>query len=215
MRPSRRGLRGDGVRQVTGRRAPDRIEAEDLRVRQRNRDHAILEAQRGQADGVILDVEIARADALGEPGRAQQRRPSRGSRRDVVVGHGQQGLIAPHAAGPLGNGLAGKGVAGSLEIALDLERREAFVADGKRRVVIPLATFPTSQFIGVRHETLDSESSGGPQRRFPPMGTNARARVTNSATTFGTTELLGFSEMRYSCTPNLMFPDPFPELGES
>src|SRR5271163_4865079 len=48
------------------------------------------------------------------------------------------------------------------------------------------------------------------QRRDPagisPMGTNARARVTNSAKTSGTAVLLGFSEVRYSLHPESHVP---------
>ena len=54
-----RGVRGHGIGQVAGRRAADGIESESLCVGQRHRDHAILEAQRGHADGIVLDVEIA------------------------------------------------------------------------------------------------------------------------------------------------------------
>ena len=61
-----RRLRGDGVGQVAGRGAADGLEAEGLRVGQRDRDHAILEAERREADGVVLDVEIGRADALAQ-----------------------------------------------------------------------------------------------------------------------------------------------------
>jgi hypothetical protein len=38
------------------------------------------------------------------------------------------------------------------------------------------------------------------------MGTNARARVTNSAKTSGTTVLLGFCEVRYSLHPESHVP---------
>ena len=92
LEPQARGLGGDGVGQVAGRRATYRVEAEDLRVGQRDRDHAILEAQRGQADGVVLDVEIAGADALGQPRGAKQRRPAGGS--------GRQRSRRARAAGP-------------------------------------------------------------------------------------------------------------------
>ena len=53
-----RGLRRDRVRQVAGRGAADRGEAEGLRVGERDGNDAILEAQRRKADGIVLDVEI-------------------------------------------------------------------------------------------------------------------------------------------------------------
>ncbi len=58
-----RGVRSNGVGKVAGGRAADRIESEGLRIGQCDRDDAIFEAERGHADGVVLDVEIARADA--------------------------------------------------------------------------------------------------------------------------------------------------------
>ena len=55
-----RGVCGDGVGQVSGRRTRDGVEAEGFRLRQRDGDDAVFEAQRGQADGVVLEIEIAR-----------------------------------------------------------------------------------------------------------------------------------------------------------
>ncbi len=54
-----RGMRGHRVGQVAGRGAADCVESEGLRIGQRHGYHAILEAQRGHADGIVLDVEIA------------------------------------------------------------------------------------------------------------------------------------------------------------
>ena len=58
LQPQSRRMRRNRIGQVAGRRTRDRIEAETLRLRQRHGHHAVLKAQRGQADGVILDVEI-------------------------------------------------------------------------------------------------------------------------------------------------------------
>src|SRR5271165_409956 len=85
LEPKPCGLGCDSIGQVAGRGAPDGVETKDLRVRQRDRNDAVLEAERGQADSVVLDVEIAGADALGESGSAEQWRPACGSWRDVVV----------------------------------------------------------------------------------------------------------------------------------
>ena len=72
-----RGLCGDGVGQVAGRRAADRVEAEGLRIGQCDGDDAILEAERRHADGIVLDVEILRANAGAKPRRLHQRRQTR------------------------------------------------------------------------------------------------------------------------------------------
>ena len=92
---------GHGVGQVAGRGAADGVEAERLRVGQRHGDDAILEAQRGDADGVVLDVEIARADALAEArSRTSGVKPT-GSLRLVALGDRQQrACSATCSAGP-------------------------------------------------------------------------------------------------------------------
>ncbi len=59
LQPQARSVCRHRIGQVAGRGAANRIESEGLRIGQRHRDHAILEAQRGHADGVVLDVEIA------------------------------------------------------------------------------------------------------------------------------------------------------------
>src|ERR1700677_1925847 len=57
-----RGSRGDCVGQVAGRGAADGIESEGLGVGQSYGNHAVLEAQGGQTDGVVLEIEIVGAD---------------------------------------------------------------------------------------------------------------------------------------------------------
>jgi len=47
------------------------------------------------------------------------------------------------------------------------------------------------------------------------MGTNARARVTNSAKLLVLRHYWDSAKCDTTCTPNLMFPDPFPDSGES
>ena len=61
-----RGLRGDGVGEVAGGGAADGVEAELARVGEGDGDDAVFEAEGREADGVVLDVEIAGADALAE-----------------------------------------------------------------------------------------------------------------------------------------------------
>ena len=100
-----RRLRGDGVGQVAGRGAADGVEAEGLRVGQRDRDHAVLEAERREADGVVLDVEIVRADALAQIARADQRGEANRKVGLKAFGNGQQRGVAPDVGRALGDGL--------------------------------------------------------------------------------------------------------------
>ena len=107
-----RGLRGDGVREVAGGGAADRVEAELARVGQRNGDDAILEAERGKADGVVLDVEAGGADARAEAAGVDQRREADGQIRLKALRHGQQPRVAPDAGGAAGDGIAGEDALG-------------------------------------------------------------------------------------------------------
>ena len=66
-----RGLGRDRVGEVAGRRARNGIESKRARLCQRHGDHAILETERGQADGVVLDAELAGAEFFREVRRAQ------------------------------------------------------------------------------------------------------------------------------------------------
>ncbi len=68
-----RGLGGDGVGEVAGRGAADGGEAEALGVGERDGDDAILEGERREADGVVLDEEVVGADALAEISGADER----------------------------------------------------------------------------------------------------------------------------------------------
>ena len=54
-------LRGDGVRQVSGGGAANRVEPESACRGQGRGYHAILEGERGEADGIILEIEIFNA----------------------------------------------------------------------------------------------------------------------------------------------------------
>ena len=68
-----RSMRGDGIGQISGGRARNRVESEFARVRQRYGNHAVLEAQRRQADGIVLDVEIPRSSGRSTQLRGQVR----------------------------------------------------------------------------------------------------------------------------------------------
>ena len=142
-----RGLGRDRVRQVAGRGARHGIESERARLRQRHRHHAILKAQRGQADRVVLQVEILRAQLLGQTRRLQQRRESGGHGGLVILRQRQQSRIAPHAGRALGDLLAGKAWTDGLVIVENFQRRETIVADRAGLVSPALAAFATAQFV--------------------------------------------------------------------
>ena len=62
----RRGVRRDGVRQVAGRGAGDDLVVELLRLRDRDADDPVLERV-GRVGGVVLDVDLADAEPVGQP----------------------------------------------------------------------------------------------------------------------------------------------------
>ena len=97
-----------GIRQIPGRRTRDSIESKLARLRQCHRNHAILEAQRRQADGIVLDVKILgeRTQALSKMRRLEQRREPYWQSWFKALGEGQKLSVAPHVRGPLGNALA-------------------------------------------------------------------------------------------------------------
>src|SRR6185437_5365773 len=49
-----RGMRGNGIRQISRRRAGNNLKSKRLCLRQRDRYHAVLKAKRRQANGVVL-----------------------------------------------------------------------------------------------------------------------------------------------------------------
>ena len=81
-----RRLRCHRIRQVAGRRTRHRIEPEIAGLGQSHRDHAILETQGGQADGIIFQIEVLRSPLFGQAGRREQRREPRRNARLVVLG---------------------------------------------------------------------------------------------------------------------------------
>jgi len=142
----------NGVRQVAGGGAADGVEAKGLGIGKGDGDHAIFEAERGHADGVILDVQIAGANLGSESRRLHEWRKAGWSLRNVAIGDWQQRPVAPHVQGTLGDGFAGNAGARVLEVVGHLKRGKTFIADGKRLKTIGLAAFPTSQFVSNRHK---------------------------------------------------------------
>src|SRR4030095_11852762 len=67
-----RRLRCDGVREVSCRRTRNCIESEAARLCQCHSDHAILETQRGEAHGIVLDAQPPGAKFPAQMGGAQK-----------------------------------------------------------------------------------------------------------------------------------------------
>ena len=153
-----RGLGGDGVGEVAGRGAADGGEAELLRVGEGDGDDAILEGERREADGVVLDVEIVGADALAEVFGADERGEAYGQIGLEAFGDGQEGGVAPDVGGAGGDVLAGEVAAGGFEVVGDFEGGQAVGAGGERLVAEALAALVALQLIrlstGIIHCTL-------------------------------------------------------------
>src|SRR5207248_8148539 len=62
-----RGVGGNAVRQVTGRRAGQDVEPELERTCGSNRYHAILVGERRMVHGIVLDIQLAEPEPLREP----------------------------------------------------------------------------------------------------------------------------------------------------
>src|SRR5213078_2744555 len=73
-----RGLRSDRVGQIAGRRAADSFEFKAARGGQGRCDNAILERKRREADGVVLDVKIFKAEFFRKMARGEERRAANG-----------------------------------------------------------------------------------------------------------------------------------------
>ena len=72
-----RRVRRDAVGEVPGRGAGEHLEPQLHRARRRHRDDAILVGQRRMVHRIILDVQLADAEPIGEPIAAHQRREAR------------------------------------------------------------------------------------------------------------------------------------------
>ena len=106
------GPRRDRGREVPGRRARQRPEPELLRLRARDRDDAVLEGVRG-VRRVQLEIELAQAERLGEPGRLHERRQAgREPRLDGSL-HRQERSVAPQRRRAGRDGLAGQAWCGA------------------------------------------------------------------------------------------------------
>ena len=146
-----RSLRGDRVREVASRRAADGVKAKDLCIRQRDRNHPVFKAQRGHANGVVLDVKVRRPDTAGQIWRLDQRRPAGRRGRHVGIRNGKQGLVAPHADWACSDRRACYLPLRQIKIDEDFEWGKTLVTDRERLVLKPLAALATSQLVRCCH----------------------------------------------------------------
>ena len=151
LQPQTSRLRRDRVCQIAGGRAAHRLEAKLLRIRQRHRNHAILERQRRKANSVILHVQIVRANPLAQRASPHQRRKAH---RDIwleALGNRQQRSIPPDVERPCGDVGTRKLAlfADDVEIVRNLQRRQAIGAAGKRAIAKSATALIALQLIGL------------------------------------------------------------------
>ena len=122
---------GDRVGEVAGRGAGDRVEAELLGARERDGDDAVLERVR-RVGGLVLDAQLAEAEALGEAVGLHERRPARRQRGAGGTLEREEVGVAPERVRPgLDPALELLGLAVGRAVG-HLERTEAALADVAR-----------------------------------------------------------------------------------
>ena len=152
--PRRAGLRSDGVGEIAGGGAAYRSEAELLGVGERDGDDAVLEGERREADGVVLDEQVSRTNALAKALRADERREAYRQIRLEAVWNRQQTLVPPDVRGPGFNRFAGELAAGGVEVVGDLKRCEAIGASREGAVAVAFAALIALQLVrntGILH----------------------------------------------------------------
>ena len=90
-----RGVRRDAVGEVAGGRTREHVEAEFERAGGGDRHHAILVGERRMVDRVVLDVQLAQAEALGQARAADERREAGVEAGARFTGDRQQLAVAP------------------------------------------------------------------------------------------------------------------------
>ena len=115
-------LRRHCVRQIPRRRASHRFEPKAARIGQRHGNHAILEAQGGEAHGIILDEEPPRSNLVAQPRHAHQRGISDREGGQIPRWQRQQLAIAPEIRRARGDQVARNALADRIVIVGDFER---------------------------------------------------------------------------------------------
>ena len=142
---------GDGVGQVAGRGAGQRLEAELAGATAGHGHDAVLEGP-GGVHRVVLDPQFAHAEFAGQVVGPQQRREAH-LQVDAVLGFDrQQRLVAPDGARPGRDRLAGDDAAHGVVVVGDLHGAEAVVAGVDRFERAGVTAFAAHQGRGVGHD---------------------------------------------------------------
>src|SRR2546429_1432754 len=145
-----RGLRGDGVGQIAGRRAADGGETKAARSGESCGDDAVFERQGREANRVIFEIEIFQAPPRGEFARGNQRCAANGVWPSEVFGKREKLGIAPHVEVAARKILSAGDFLQRVVIVGNFERGEAVFAERAGNVAPGLAAFATSELVKYR-----------------------------------------------------------------
>ena len=129
LQPGGGGVGGDAVGEVARRGAADRREAELARLAQGDGDDAVLERQRREVDGVVLDPQLLDAELVGQAVGPDQRRAADVQADGRLAVEGQQFLVAPHVERAQLDLLAAERLADGVVVVIDFERAEIVGAE--------------------------------------------------------------------------------------
>src|SRR5260370_27871727 len=114
-------------------------------------DDAVLEGERREANGVILEIEILQAPFCGQLARGHQRRAADGVWTSVAFGKREKFGITPHVEVASGESFAADGLLEGIVIVGDFERREAVFAKRAGDIAPGLAAFAAAEFVVNSH----------------------------------------------------------------
>ncbi len=151
--PRVRGVRGDRVREISGRGARGDLEAELERLAERDRNHPILERVRGIAR-VVLDPHVSQPELCCEMVGFDQRRETRTEIDGRITGDRQEIGVTPKRRRAGGDLLAGDRIGDRVIVVCDFEWAEApFACVHGGRVVVATA-LPAPEALDMNHVCL-------------------------------------------------------------
>src|SRR4051794_29047078 len=172
-----RGVGGDGVRQVPGRRAADGSVSELHRLGQRDGDDAVLERVR-RVPGFVLQVQAGKPGLGAEPPGGGGRRPAVTEVDVGVAGGGEQRLVPPQRPRAVLDVGAGELRPEAFLVVERLDRAEALVTDRAHLGRVPgLADLTPQSFQVTRHGVLLTS----PRRAVPETEEARRLRKSRRA----------------------------------
>src|SRR5690349_17697125 len=145
------GVSRHGVRQVAGRRAGHRFEAELTRACEGYRDDTILKRQGRMIDRVVFNIELIEPKIRAEVLRPYERSESGVRPHKVRSFDRQQVQVAPHAARAIFDFLTRNSLLDLLVVVLHLKGTEAHFADVDRFRRVFLAALATHQRFHFAH----------------------------------------------------------------